>query len=57
VSEGEAMKKNRFTEERIAYALRLAEGGMPLAAVCRQIGSGGGLHQTEQSVSGNRPRM
>jgi putative transposase len=32
------MKKSRFTEEQIAYALRLAEGGMPVADVCRQIG-------------------
>lgn len=35
---GEAMKKSRFTEERIAYVLRLAEGGTPVADVCRQIG-------------------
>ena len=32
------MKKSRFTEEQIAYALRLAEGGNPVVAVCRQIG-------------------
>jgi putative transposase len=32
------MKKSRFTEELIAYALRLAEGGTPVAGVCRQIG-------------------
>jgi len=32
------MKKSRFTEEQIAYALRLAEGGTPVADVCRQIG-------------------
>jgi putative transposase len=31
------MKKSRFTEEQIAYALRLAESGTPLADVCRQI--------------------
>jgi len=32
------MKKSRFSEEQIAYALRLAEGGTPVADVCRQIG-------------------
>jgi putative transposase len=32
------MKKSRFTEEQVAYALRLAESGTPVADVCRQIG-------------------
>lgn len=32
------MKKSRFTEEQIAYALRLADGGTPVVDVCRQIG-------------------
>jgi putative transposase len=32
------MKKSRFTEEQIAYALRLAKGGTPVADACRQIG-------------------
>ncbi len=32
------MKKSRFTEEQIAYALRLAESGMVVADVCRQMG-------------------
>jgi putative transposase len=32
------MKKSRFTEEQIIYALRLAEGGSPVADVCRQLG-------------------
>src|SRR5205085_5597745 len=35
---GETMKKLRFIEEQIAYALRLAEGGTPALDVCRQIG-------------------
>lgn len=32
------MKKSRFTEEQIAYALRLADGGAAVVDVCRQIG-------------------
>lgn len=32
------MKRSRFSEEQIAYALRLAESGTPVADVCRQIG-------------------
>ena len=32
------MKKSRFSEERIAYALRQADGGTPVGDVCRQLG-------------------
>jgi putative transposase len=32
------MKRKRFTEEQITYALRQAEGGMPVAEVCRKLG-------------------
>jgi putative transposase len=32
------MKRSKFSEEQIAYALRQAEGGVPVADVCRQIG-------------------
>jgi putative transposase len=32
------MKKSRYTEEQIAFALRQAEGGAPVADVCRQMG-------------------
>ena len=32
------MKRLRFSEEQIAYALRLAESGTPVVDVCRQIG-------------------
>lgn len=32
------MKKSRFTEEQIAYALKQAELGMAVADVCRKLG-------------------
>jgi putative transposase len=32
------MKKSRYTEEQIAFALRQAEVGTPVADVCRQMG-------------------
>jgi putative transposase len=32
------MKKSKFTEEQIAYALREVEGGTAPADVCRQLG-------------------
>ena len=31
------MKKTRFTEEQITYALRPVEAGTPPADVCRQL--------------------
>lgn len=32
------MKKNRYTEEQIAFALKQAELGTPVAEVCRKLG-------------------
>ena len=32
------MKKSRFTEEQIIYALRLADSGTAVVDVCRQTG-------------------
>jgi hypothetical protein len=32
------MKKKRYSEERITYALRQAEAGTPVADICRQPG-------------------
>jgi len=32
------MKRSRFSEEQIVYALRLADSGTPVADVCRQLG-------------------
>ena len=32
------MKRSRYSEEQIAYALRQAESGIAVADVCRQLG-------------------
>jgi putative transposase len=32
------MKRSKFSEERVAYALRQAESGTPVGDVCRQRG-------------------
>jgi len=32
------MRKSRYTEEQIAYALRKAEQGTPAAELCREMG-------------------
>ena len=32
------MKKKRFTEEQISFALRQGEAGKPVAEICRQLG-------------------
>ena len=32
------MKKKRYTDEQIAYALRQAEAGTPIKEVCRKLG-------------------
>lgn len=32
------MKRSKFTEEQITYALRQAESGTPVGDVCRQLG-------------------
>lgn len=32
------MKRSRFTEVQVAYALRQAEAGMPVMDVCRGLG-------------------
>ncbi len=32
------MKKSRFTQEQMAFTLRQAESGVPVAEVCRKLG-------------------
>ena len=32
------MKKSRFTEQQIAFALKQAETGLPVEEVCRKLG-------------------
>ena len=32
------MKRSKFCEEQVAYALRQAESGTPVGDVCRQLG-------------------
>ena len=32
------MKRSKFTEEQIAYAMRQVESGTPVPDVCRQLG-------------------
>jgi len=32
------MKRSRFSEEQITYALKQADSGTPVADVCRQLG-------------------
>jgi putative transposase len=32
------MKRSKFTEEQVIYALRQAEAGTPVGDVCRQLG-------------------
>jgi putative transposase len=32
------MKRKRFSVEQIAFAITQAEGGTPVAAICRQMG-------------------
>lgn len=35
---GTTMKRSKYSEEQITYAIRLAESGTPLGDVCRQLG-------------------
>jgi putative transposase len=47
------MKRSRFSEEQIAYALRLAESGTPVVDVCRQIGVSAATYYTWKKKFGD----
>ena len=32
------MRKSKYTDEQVAYAIRQVEGGTPVADVCRKLG-------------------
>jgi len=52
------MKRSRFSEEQIAYALRLAESDTPVVDVCRQIGvSSEDARGREREVEAHRGRL
>ncbi|SCK42749.1 putative transposase [Variovorax sp. HW608] len=47
------MKRSRFAEEQITYALRLADSGTPVVDMCRQIGIWEGTFYTpDEEVCG-----
>ena len=43
---GHPMKRSRYTEEQIAFALRQAEGGTDVGEVCRKMGISENTHST-----------
>lgn len=46
-----AMKRSKFTEQQIVFALKQAETGIPVAEVCRKIGKAAGdVFQLETKV-------
>ncbi len=51
------MKKSRFTEEQIAYALKQAGLGTPAGEVCRKMGiSAGGARRSTRPSQRRRRR-
>jgi putative transposase len=43
------MKRKRYTDEQVAYALRQAEAGTPIKEVCRKLGA---VHSMARSQGG-----
>lgn len=46
------MKKSRFTEQQIAFALQQAESGTPVEEVCRKLGISEGTFYRWKKVYG-----
>lgn len=49
------MKKSRFTEEQIVFALKQAELGTPVPEVCRKLGISDATFYTAQKYGGISP--
>ncbi len=50
------MKRSRFTDEQIAYALRQVDGGTAVADVCRQMGISEATFYVHWSLRSSRLR-
>ena len=46
------MKKSRFTEEQVTYALRQAEGGTAVEDICRSLGISQATFYLEEKIRG-----
>jgi len=46
------MKKSRFTEEQILFALKQGDAGQPVADVCRQMGISEATYYNWKRTSG-----
>jgi len=47
------MKKSRFTEAKIMEVLKQAEGGVPVAELCREHGMSPSRHLLRNCLPGN----
>ena len=47
------MKKSRFTEAKIMEVLKQAEGGVPVAELCREHGMSPSWHLLRNCLPGN----
>ena len=46
------MKKSKFTDQQIAFALQQAEGGTPVEEVCRKMGVSQATDERPDRVTG-----
>jgi putative transposase len=44
------MKRSKFSEEQVAYALRQVEAGTPVPGICRQLGVSEATFYVEEEV-------